>query len=148
MSVDWITPKWILEELGQFDLDPCSPATMPWTTATTMIQMPQDGYRAPWQGRVWLNPPYNQAAAWLAKMAVHGNGIALVIPRTDKSTFHRDVLRKAHGLLFFQRRLKFCTTDGREAAGALPWPSVLVAYGEENALILEGSNLEGTFVAL
>lgn len=28
-SDEWYTPKWVIDELGPFDLDPCSPITPP-----------------------------------------------------------------------------------------------------------------------
>lgn len=28
-SDEWYTPKWVIEELGPFDLDPCAPITPP-----------------------------------------------------------------------------------------------------------------------
>lgn len=32
-SDTYITPKWIIDSLGNFDLDPCTPPIMPWPTA-------------------------------------------------------------------------------------------------------------------
>lgn len=34
----WLTPKWIIDVLGAFDLDPCCPdGEMPWRTADRMV---------------------------------------------------------------------------------------------------------------
>lgn len=30
---EWLTPKWLVDRLGPFDLDPCSPINRPWATA-------------------------------------------------------------------------------------------------------------------
>ena len=30
---DWITPRWLIEALGQFDLDPCACIPQPWPCA-------------------------------------------------------------------------------------------------------------------
>lgn len=91
-SDTWLTPPEILRALGAFDLDPCCPPAMPWKTAAQMIAPPRDGLSEPWMGRVWLNPPFgNRAAAWLAKLAEHGNGIALIPARTETGMFYTSV---------------------------------------------------------
>lgn len=143
----WLTPLDIVEELGPFDMDPCCPPTMPWRTAETMIHMPDNGLTTGWVGNVWLNPPYNRFcwSHWIPRLATHGQGMALVIPRTDKWEFHRYVMDKASALFFFKGRIKFCYPDGREALTALPWPSMLVAYGEHK---LESFSREGSYVKL
>lgn len=30
---DWITPKWLIDALGPFDLDPCASTRQPWPCA-------------------------------------------------------------------------------------------------------------------
>lgn len=54
----WLTPKWLLDELGEFDLDPCAaPEPRPFPTAKKMISEKDGcGLSAKWEGRVWLNP--------------------------------------------------------------------------------------------
>lgn len=34
----WYTPKWITDDLGEFDLDPCSNSTAPYQHAKVYIQ--------------------------------------------------------------------------------------------------------------
>ena len=34
LNDEWLTPPYIIEALGRFDLDPCSPINRPWDTAT------------------------------------------------------------------------------------------------------------------
>jgi len=74
---EWLTPKYITDALGRFDLDPCSPAERrPWDTATRHIGIPDDGLAMPWEGRVWCNPPYGRETfKWLSKLAEHGQGL-------------------------------------------------------------------------
>ncbi|MGD9643848.1 MAG: DNA N-6-adenine-methyltransferase [Elusimicrobiales bacterium] len=145
----WLTPPHILQALGPFDLDPCAaPSPRPWPTAAQHIELPVNGLEQPWHGRVWCNPPYGaEAARWLAKLADHGNGIALVFARTETGMFFSQVWPKAHGILFLKGRLAFCHANGKpaDAAGA---PSCLIAYGEDNARTLRRCRLEGHFVPL
>lgn len=77
----WLTPLWIIHALGNdFDLDPCG--IIGHQTANTLWQLPKDGLNTHWFGKVWLNPPYSNARAWLDKMTLHRRGSALVFSRT------------------------------------------------------------------
>ncbi|WP_051898627.1 DNA N-6-adenine-methyltransferase [Sciscionella sediminilitoris] len=147
-SINWLTPWWLLRELGDFDLDPCAaPAPRPWPTARYHIAAEDgDGLAAAWSGRVWLNPPYNRdARGWLARLAEHGQGTALVFARTETAWFVSTVWQRATALLFLDGRVHFCRQDGIAAknSGA---PSVLIAYGHEDARILGRSGLPGAYV--
>ena len=129
---DWITPKWLIDMLGPFDLDPCACDPQPWPCA--IKQYTENGLLRPWHGLVWLNPPYGRVlGAWLNRLALHGNGIALVFARTDTRAFHDHVWPYAASLLFIKGRLTFCKSTGEPAplghnSGG---PSVLIAYGQE-----------------
>lgn len=141
-SDTWLTPPEILRNLGAFDLDPCCPRGMPWKTAARMMCPPTDGLSKAWNGRVWLNPPFgNRAALWLAKMAEHGNGIALVPARTETRMYYASVWPRATAVLFLRGRPHFHRLDGTRAAANSGAPIALVAYGEDNAKILERSGL-------
>lgn len=148
-SDTWLTPPEILKAIGPFDLDPCCPAWMPWPTAVTMVRRPADGLLGKWHGRVWLNPPYGPAtAAWLKRLADHGNGIALTFARTETEMFHRQVWDRADAVLFLRGRLHFHHEDGRRAKANAGGPSVLVAYGAGNVGVLAGCGLAGRLVRL
>ena len=141
-SDTWLTPPEILLALGAFDLDPCCPPDMPWPTASAMISPPRDGLSEAWHGRVWLNPPFGtQAAAWLAKLAEYGNGVALIPARTETRMFYASVWGKADAVLFLQGRPHFHYADGTRAAFNSGAPIALVAYGEGNARTLETCGL-------
>lgn len=146
---EWLTPPHIVEALGVFDLDPCSPINRPWDTALRHLTIEDDGLRQPWEGRVWLNPPYGkEAAKWLEKLADHGNGIALVFARTETRTFVEQIWKRADALLFLAGRVKFHRVDGsvgKQNSGA---PSVLAAYGGQNVSSLANCNLPGAFTTM
>lgn len=147
-TTTWLTPKYIIDALGPFDIDPCAaPPPRPWDTARKHIELPMDGLAADWYGRVWLNPPYSFAAwKWLDKLADHGDGIALVFARTETKGFVKQVWERATALLFLHDRLFFHHADGTVAKGNSGAPSVLVAFGEYNADKLRSSGLTGTYI--
>lgn len=141
----WLTPPEIIQALGAFDLDPCAaPEPRPWQTATTQIC---DGYRNVWSGRVWLNPPYGpELGRWLGRLAQHGNGMAIAFARTETRAFFEHVWPRATALLFIRGRLHFHYPDGTRAAANAGGPSVLIAYGSDNAVALARSGIEGAYV--
>lgn len=148
-SDDWITPRHIIERLGPFDLDPCESVTQPWPMAHRGYTVRDDGLSKPWNGVVWLNPPYGQQTGqWLNRLAEHGAGVALVFARTETDFFFRHVWPRASGLLFLRGRLHFCYPDGRRASSNSGAPSVLVAYSEECSCRLQRCGLDGHFVGL
>ena len=145
---DWITPPHIVRALGRFDLDPCACIPQPWPCADKSYNLSDDGLAQPWSGRAWVNPPYAQAEPFLARLAEHGDGVALLFARTETELFHRYIWNAADALLFLKGRLYFHRPDGTRAPGNAGGPSVLIAYGRENALALRGSGLDGAFVEL
>ena len=149
-SDTWLTPRFILDALGDFDLDPCAaPDPAIWPTARTHYTLPVDGLTQPWHGRVWLNPPYGQQVwAWVEKLAQHGTGTALTFARTETEGFIEHVWEKASALMFLYKRLYFHHADGARARANSGAPSCLVAYGEQDAMRLRKSGLPGTFVAM
>ena len=147
-SVDWLTPPNIITKLGTFDLDPCCPADMPWRTAETMLTSEQDGLSTSWFGRVWLNPPFGSVAAmWLARMADHRSGIALIQARTEPRRFFDLVWARATSVLILEGRPHFHRADGTRAPFNSGAPICLVGYGRQNDRALEDSGL-GKFLRL
>ena len=146
-TTTWLTPPHIVDDLGPFDMDPC--AAPGWPTAKRHIILPEDGLTTPWEGRIWLNPPYGMEAwTWLDRLAAHGTGTALIFARTETAGFVREVWGKASALRFLHGRLHFHYPDGTRAAANSGAPSVLVAYGQHDAGRLRASKLAGTYVPL
>ena len=143
---DWLTPPWVLAALGPFDLDPCPSLPQPWPTAARVL--PARGLFLPWEGRVFLNPPYGpQLGRWLRRLADHGDGIAICFARTETRAFFGAVWGRASALLFVRGRLHFHRPDGTEAAGNAGGPSVLIAYGARNAEALRTCGIPGALVS-
>lgn len=149
----WFTPPAIIEALGgpeSFDLDPCSSIDRPWSTARHHYTPEDNGLMLPWLGRVFMNPPYSNPLLrkFMARMAEHDRGVALIFARTETDSFHRYVWGAAAGLLFIRGRLNFHHVSGRRAGKNGGAPSVLIAYGDEDRDILSEAPIDGTFIAL
>jgi hypothetical protein len=145
---DWLTPPEIIRALGPFDLDPCSPLPRPWDTAGKHYTLADNGLLKDWgTGRVWLNPPYgNETGRWMERLAKHpGGGIALIFVRTETATFFPWVWSYATAFLFIKGRLSFYTKEGRQG-GTAGAPSMLIAYGEHEAIRLRDCPIAGHFL--
>lgn len=148
---EWLTPPSVLAALGAFDLDPCAPVSPPWPMAARTFTTLIDGLSQPWTGRVWLNPPYGPppiVGPWMKRMVLHNHGTALIFARTETELFFETVWDRATAVLFLRGRLYFHYVDGREANANAGAPSVLAAYGESDADILEGCAIDGQFLRL
>jgi hypothetical protein len=144
---EWLTPPEILRPLGEFDLDPCSPEHPPWRIARVSY-FGSGGLELEWFGRVWCNPPFGrEAVKWLRKMAKHGNGIALIPARTETAMFYECVWGVADAVCFIKGRPHFHHVTGERASFNSGAPIVLVAYGAENAAVLDRSRLGFTVAA-
>lgn len=148
-SDEWYTPNWIIETLGPFDLDPCSPVNRPFDTASVHVTREQDGLKWDWgTSRVWLNPPYSMPLLrqFVEKLADHGNGIAILVSRTDNLLFHEVIFPRATSMLFMRHRVRFMRPDG--STGNPFFGSVLVAFGSQNDYVLRTCGIEGKYVRL
>lgn len=120
MTPEWQTPKAVYDELEEefagFDLDPCP------------IHRTGDGLKIPWEGKVFVNPPYgrNIIEPWIKKGYEAGQAGALVVmllpARTDTHWWH-DYVMKAGEIRFIKGRLKF--SDYKNSA---PFPSCVVVF--------------------
>lgn len=153
---EWYTPKYIIDALGPFDLDPCSPVDRPFDTARIHLTIEDDGLSRGWGGRVWLNPPYSNISDWMERLARHNNGIALIPSRTETIAFHQYVWNKATSVLFPLGRIKFLTSKTREfseevakrGTTAPNFAPVLIAYSQYNSERLEQCGIKGKFIKL
>lgn len=162
-TVEWLTPPEVLAALGAFDLDPCAPIEQPWPTAARRFTVLDDGLAQAWDGRVWLNPPYEngEIERWLGRMVEHNRGTALIFARTETEAFRNGVWRAASAILFMHGRIHFHVGEafsvvrtrqtfaaGDRAKGNAGAPTVLVAYGADDADVLAECGIAGQFVPL
>lgn len=151
------TPRWLLEGLNaRFDLDPCSPKahspSKDYCNSFYSFENGQDGLALPWNGFVFLNPPWARGAKrqWIQKLYDHGNGIALVRSGTDAAFLH-DYPPDAMFLL--RGRVKYLLPEGetervRKGGASGPFePSQILAYGPAAMDVLAECSLTGIYCA-
>lgn len=113
---EWYTPPRIFNAMqNSFDMDVASPGqkVTPWIPAHAFLTY--DSLVRPWQGFVWMNPPFggrNAIAGWLAKFVDHGNGVALTPDRTSAPWWQR-FAPKMDAILFVNGKIKFIGADGK-----------------------------------
>lgn len=137
----WNTPEEVLAPLRDFlpiSLDPCS---NPHSTVDAGVQIVApfaDGLDVAWHqyGHTFVNPPYNDQPAWMAKAAGAvrcGTGctVTMLIPAsTETVAFQRYVFGRADAVCFWRRRLRFLR-DGSAGTQGNTLPSALVYWGVE-----------------
>lgn len=145
----WLTPKPLVEALGDFDLDPCGAPNHDLAKRTYLLENGEDGLEKTWEGFVWLNPPYGkEAQPFVERLGNHNNGIALLFARTETLIWHKHVWPRASAILFLKGRVTFLDPSGVKASANAGAPSALVAYGDEAANRLDKSGIEGHLVFL
>jgi uncharacterized protein YjiS (DUF1127 family) len=140
-SPEYLTPRHIVDAviavMEEIDLDPCAESPGPPTTGTFNVPAKyhytknNDGLTKPWEGRVYMNPPYGEIVeTWVDNLVeLHkdeqvSEAIALLAARTDTSFFAK--LSHAGALVcFIQGRLVFApSTD------PAPFPSAVFYLGD------------------
>jgi hypothetical protein len=113
LTTTWITPRWIFEWCGSFDLDPATIDGHPWPCAGE--NRSSGGLDSPWRGRVFLNPPFTngQIEGFVQRMAEHNNGVLVVAARVETGWFQDHVFGAAQAIWFPRKRIQFCDQSGQ-----------------------------------
>lgn len=144
----WFTPKVFIENLGPFDLDPCTVSYRPFDTAKHHVEHDKGecGLNKNWGGgEVWLNPPYGkEIAPFIDKFIEHKNGIMLIFARMGSEGIQK--LLKAGAYMYcLRRRVYFVQKEGLKATNA-GTDSVLVFFDRkyiERCKAFEGVLIKG-----
>lgn len=125
---DYYTPAWVFEAMGlTFDMDVCAPpGGVSWVPAQRFLTMADDGLSSEWSGRVWMNPPYSQAAHWVPKFIEHRHGVCL-LPHA-KSAWHPRIWSAADGIVNPDHRVNFVSSRSN---GEVMYPLFFAAFGPE-----------------
>jgi hypothetical protein len=133
----WLTPQWLIEQIGISDLDPCGhlPNGSPLVqTAHNYFTETEDGLIQDWANykTVFCNFPYSDAGAWLKKRHSEASKgvdvIVLCFCRTETRAWQQYV-KSATGLNLINKRVKFLNALGEEKGNGNA-PSCLIAWGE------------------
>lgn len=138
-ATTYLTPRWITDSLGPFDMDVAASKERPWDIAKICLVGEhaggQCGLKTPWRGFVWCNPPYSLRQGenkFIQKMADHGNGLALVNVKTATVLWQDIIFRHATTILFLRKRVMFLTTAGEPTGGTFG-NQCLIAFGNKAA---------------
>lgn len=125
----------VVEVMGKIDLDPCSNSKEdPAVPAINHYTVEDDGLELPWNGTVYMNPPYGRIIGdWVEKLVSEfetGNtteAIALVPARVDTEWWNNltSCSRTIPLVCFVRGRLTFINNDN-----PAPFPSALVYLGD------------------
>ena len=142
----WLTPPWITQALGSFDLDPCaSPEKPDWIGAAKCFT--EAGLTQPWQGRVFLNPPFSQWPEWFRHWYdVNGDGIALLLFAPETKAWRTQVWAKARAIKVLTGRVRFHLPNGSVSRGRPRGLVSLVALSGRDAAILRAALLPGVLL--
>lgn len=126
---EWYTPLNVIEMaravLGGIDLDPASNETAQgWIKAETYYTADSfpDGLAAPWHGRLWLNPPFDNSPAWCNRLweeysAGNVSAAVLLVNSAHGYNWYESLWRRVP-VVCLKERLRFVTPDGRQAGQA------------------------------
>lgn len=146
----YLTPKAIIDLLGPFDMDVAAAAVVrPFDIGKINLvgehEGGQCGLKTPWKGFVWCNPPYgklNGENKFLAKLAAHNNGIALLNVKPATELWRNIILPNCSGIILISRRVKFTNTAGVEFGGSFG-SQCLIAFGQKARKRLEKARVLG-----
>jgi len=125
-TTEWYTPPAIIERarsvLGAIDLDPASSDTaQQWIQATTYYTA-ETLLQSPWAGRVWLNPPFNDTAAWVARLnqAYDAGAVTAALLLVNSAPGYKwwEELWRQQPVCLLSTRVRFCAASGKPGGQA------------------------------
>jgi hypothetical protein len=129
-SDDYYTPAWVFERMGiEFDLDVCAPpGGIPWIPAKRYFTQADGGLVQPWEGRVWMNPPFSGTRPWVERFITHGHGICLT--QTSKGQYTHAIWSAADAIWLCDVDMMFVVaTEGKRSDVYMPL--MFAAFGDE-----------------
>lgn len=134
------TPKWVIDELGVIDLDPCAATDTSIGLLNYRLEENQCGLSENWLGFVYCNPPFSQKEEWAKKMISHGNGI-LILPERGSAPWFGPLAEAAGCYWVMGKKINFVGGPSSNNLG-----SCLFLFGEEARQRILSSNLPGHLV--
>ena len=134
------TPRYITDQLGCFDLDPCAGEKTKIGKVNWWDGRGENGLEKEWFGFVWCNPPFSQKAIWAKKMIAHNNGI-LILPERGSAPWFGPIAARAVMYFVMGKKIDFIGGPSSNNIG-----SVLFLFGDDAVKRLENSQLPGHMV--
>lgn len=120
-SDDFLTPPEIVEAMGTFDLDPCASHRQSKPLARQQYRFPEDnGLLLPWDGCVFVNPPFSELQAWIDRFLLHGNGVLLVPSRVEVGWFWK-LWHNCTGIFLTKGPIKYLCPEGKTPPRFFRW---------------------------
>lgn len=125
---EWYTPQSYIDAaravMGGIDLDPASSAIANKTVqAATFHTAETNGLEKPWNGRIWLNPPYAQplVAQFINKLADeladgHTEQAIVLTNNATETRWWQTLTEDANAICFLHGRVKFLDPAGQPGA--------------------------------
>ena len=116
---EWYSPAWIVEParevLGRFDLDPAScEAANETIKAGRYFTAEDDGLAQPWEGRIWMNPPYSDRdlIRWVTKLVESMDSgdvpeAVMLLPAYVETRMGQAALARCEAVCFPSKRVQF-----------------------------------------
>ncbi len=143
-TVEWYTPPALIERarsvLGGIDLDPASnDIAQQWIQASTYYTA-ETLLQSPWAGRVWLNPPFNDTPAWVARLnqAYEAGGVtaAILLVNTAPGYSWWERLWRRQPVCMLRSRVRFWTPEGKPG-GQAKKGTTIAYYGIDKERFIE-----------
>lgn len=131
------TPKYVTDQLGSFDLDPCAGEHTNIAKNNWWDGRGEDGIKRDLFGFVFCNPPFSQKHIWILKMIEHNNGI-LLLPERGSAPWFGPVASECKNYFVMGKKINF---DGGSSSNNLG--SVMFLFGDEAVKRIEQCNLPG-----
>jgi hypothetical protein len=111
-SDDFLTPPELVQAMGMFDLDPCASHRQNVSLASKCYKFPEDnGLLLPWDGVVFVNPPFSELHDWVGRFILHANGVMLVPARVEVSWFWK-LWNHCDGIFLSKGPIKYLCPNG------------------------------------
>ena len=112
-SDDFLTPPELVAAMGEFDLDPCTSHRQEKLLARKSYRFPEDdGLFLPWEGAVFVNPPFSELPKWVNRFVLHKNGVLLAPARLEVEWFWR-LWAYCDGIFFTKGPVKYLCPEGK-----------------------------------
>jgi phage N-6-adenine-methyltransferase len=139
VSDEWWTPWNIVQPLadefanGEFDLDPC--CTPESAKGRVYYTIADDGLSLPWNGTVWLNPPYSKIQPWIEKSLAEiqaGNArlVVAMLPVLGGNRWFAMATREASLIRFYPKRINFYGPHMSERGNTNSVGNVVMVFGK------------------